>query len=443
MVYQPGQQENQETGNLFVGVTEAGKQWGTRARQRRMYGIMEISDISNAELLSGSGVKKIRVIGYQLSETVCNRKIKKALETGGFRVRFAGSMGGLMKQFINYKLKERLSFSRRIIRRIRFAMLAAERTLSGGFLKDGKDTAFLLMHYGKAGDAWLHEEFQIRKKKEGMQGRVFFYDAMKNIVMKYDKPVLGYAEYSAAWHCNLRCKGCSHLSNLVKKSVVGDRECFRRNLLRLKELFAHVETFRFVGGEPFLNPDLGGLVSEARSAFPAAEIVVVTNGLLIPRLKGDVLDTIRENNVTVYISAYPPTMAKKKEIAEALKNHGVRYGFSRPIHQFQYEVGETPGNGKENYAHCSLMHCHLLHDDGRLSVCCVPMTYHENRDKLEVQREISEENWIDITKAEDGYEILQKMHHPIPFCQYCITKKKVMFPWQGGYTQELREKEFI
>lgn len=403
---------------------------------------MEISGISNAELLNESGVKKICVIGYQLSETVCNRKVKKALEVRGFRVHFAGSMGGLMQRFINYKLKERLTFSRRLIRRIRFTMLATGRTLSGGFLKDEKDTAFLLMHYGKAGDAWLHEEFQIRKKEEGMQGRVFFYDALKNTIMKYDKPVLGYVEYSAAWHCNLKCKGCSHLSNLVKKPALGDGESFRRNLLRLKELFAHVETIRFVGGEPILNPDIGGLVAEARFLFPAAEIVVVTNGLLIPRLKGDVLDAIRENNATVYISAYPPTLKKKEEITGALKSHGVRYGFSRPIHQFQYEVGETPGNGKENYAHCSLMHCHLLHDDGRLCICCVPMTYHENRDKLEVQREMSEENWVDITKTEDGYEILRKMHHPIPFCKYCITKKKVMFPWEGGYTRELREKEF-
>ena len=400
------------------------------------------NEIRNMELLTDSGITKICVIGYQLSEAACNRRIKKALEAQGFRVRFAGSMGGLMHRFISYKLAERLTFSREVIRRTRFMLLSMKRMLTGGFEKGGTDTAFLLMHYGKAGDAWLHEEFQIRREEDGKQGRVFFYDALRNTVMKYDKPVLGYLEYSAAWHCNLRCKGCSHLSNLIKKPAWGDEELFRRNLLRVRELFAHVEDIRFVGGEPLLNPAIGRLVSTARSVFPGAEVVVVTNGLLIPRLQEDVFDIIRENNASVYISSYPPTLEKKEEITGILRTHGIRYGFSRPIEQFQYEVGETPGDGEENYSHCSLMHCHLLHDDGRLSVCCVPLTYHENRDKLEVQREISEDNWINITEEDDGYAILRKMHSPIPFCKYCITKKKIMFPWQGGYTRELRESEF-
>ena len=401
------------------------------------------SDIRNLELLNGSGTKKICIIGYQLSEAVCNRRIRKALEAHGFSARFAGSMGGLMHRFVSYKMAERLTFPRKLIRQIRFALLAMKRMTEGGFPKDGTDTAYLLMHYGKAGDAWLHEEFQIQRKEDVQRGKVFFYNALSNTVMKYDKPVLGYLEYSAAWHCNLKCKGCSHLSNLVKKPAWGDEECFRRNLLRLRELFTHVEVIRFVGGEPFLNPAIGRLVSAARSIFQDAEIVVVTNGLLVPKLQGDVFDIIRNNNASVYISSYPPTMKIKEEIAGILRSHGVRYGFSRPIEQFQYEVGETPGDGEKNYAHCSLMHCHLLHDDGRLSVCCVPLTYHENKDKLEVQREISDENWINITKEKDGYAILQKMHRAIPFCRYCITKKKIMFPWQGGYTRELREKEFI
>ena len=394
---------------------------------------MANSDIRDIELLSGSGFIKIRVIGYQLSESACNRRIKKTLETYGFHVRFAGSMGGLMHQFVSYKMAERLTLLRGIIRRIRFALLSMKRMLSGTFKKDETDTAFLLMHYGKAGDAWLHEEFQIRQKEACKQGRVFFYDALSNTLMKYDKPVLGYLEYNAAWHCNLRCKGCSHLSNLVKKPVWGDEEHFRRNLLRVRELFAHVEDIRFVGGEPFLNPDIGRLVLAARSVFPCAEVIVVTNGLLVPKLQEDILDTLRDNNASVYISSYPPTMKKKEEIAGILRSHGIRCRFSRPIQQFQYEVGETPEDGKENYSHCFVKQCHLLH---------VPLTYHENKDELAVQREISEDNWINIMEEDDGYAILQKMHRAIPFCRYCITKRKIMFPWQGGYTQELREKEF-
>lgn len=397
--------------------------------------------IRNVELLKATGKRDICIISYQLSETHNNRLLKKALESYGFHVRFAGNMNGLMRRFVSYKLSDRLSFRRRLVRRIRFALIGLKRALADR-AKKGRAEIFLLVHYGITGDGWLHEAAQIRLKEKGLQDSLFFYDMAGHTLMKYDKPVLGYMEYNAAWHCNLKCKGCSHLSNLVREPAWGDAECFGRNLLRVRELFAHVEDLRIVGGEPFLNPEVDRLVSTVRSVFPDAMITVVSNGLLVPRLKDDVLEAVRESGAQVYISAYPPTIKKKDEITEKLRSHGVKYKFSQPIHEFQYEVGESAGDGKDNYAHCALMHCHLLNDDGKISMCCVPTVYHKNRQWLETQREISEDNWTDLTKETDGYEVLRKMHQPIPFCRYCITRKKIMFPWQGGYTREVRESEF-
>ena len=74
-------------------------------------------------------------------------------------------------------------------------------------------------------------------------------------------------------------------------------------------------------------------------------------------------------------------------------------------------------------------------------MCDPPLLYQKGREYLKVEREISEECWTDIAQVKDGYELLKKLHRQIPFCRYCLTRKKIMFPWQGGYTQELRDDE--
>lgn len=60
--------------------------------------------------------------------------------------------------------------------------------------------------------------------------------------------------------CNLKCRGCDNFSCLVKENNFYDINVFRKDLLRLKELFEnHVERITLLGGEPLLNPELGGV----------------------------------------------------------------------------------------------------------------------------------------------------------------------------------------
>ena len=211
--------------------------------------------------------------------------------------------------------------------------------------------------------------------------------------------------------------------------------------MRLREIFDHIEVFRLVGGEPCLNPDIGQFVAAVREAFPDVTLYVVSNGLLIPHIKEEILDTLRENNAVVNISYYPPTVKMTEKIKEKLDDYKVPYTFSNPIRYFQYEVGETPGNGTSNYRHCPFIYCHILSDDGRLCLCDPPMVYQKNMTHLHVQREVGEECWTDLYNVKDGYELLRRLHREIPFCKYCLTRKKIMFPWQGNYTRELTDEE--
>ncbi len=396
-----------------------------------------MKEIRNLRLLEETGKKTVCVVTWQLNEEKRNRALRRALEENGFRVRFAAGMDGLMRRFVRLKLSARLTGREHCTQAVKYALLAARRTLRPGLPCREEDVLYLLVSHGRTGDGWLHEEVQIRFEERGTRDRLFWYDAKAGKVMKYEKPVLGYLEYSVANHCNLRCKGCSHYSNLVREPEFGNLDAFRRNLARMKELFSHVEVFRLLGGEPFLNPDLGAFVTAAREAYPEAALSVVSNGLLIPKVKEEVLEALRRNNAEVQVSNYPPTVRMGDAIRRKLADCGVRYRISQPVLEFQYEVGGEAGDARGNYRRCALRQDHILDDRGRLCLCTNPVVYDENRGRLRTKREVSEEDWISIYRVRDGCEALRALHRPAPFCRYCLTRKKIMFPWKGNYPEEL------
>lgn len=397
--------------------------------------------MKNIELLQATGIKDICILDYQLKDDERVGELLTALRESGFRVHPAGSMNGLMRRYIRYRLSERITKSQRIKRRIKYLSFSMKRRLQCAKKADGRKSLYLLIDQMKTGDGWLHEEAQILLEKQHLNDRIFFYDIKSDRIIKYGKPVLGYLEFDVSGHCNLRCKGCSHYSNLQKEPVWGDLGKFREHLVRLREIFDHIEVFRLVGGEPLLNPDVGQFAAAVRDSFPDATLYVVTNGILIPRINREILDAFRESKAVVNVSYYPPTVKITEQIIERLKECKVSYTFSKPIQYFQYEVGETPGNGASNYLHCPLIYCHILNDDGRLCICDPPLLYQKNMTRLNVKREVSEECWTDLYGAKDGYELLRGLHRQVPYCKYCLTRKKILFPWQGNYTQELTDDD--
>ena len=81
------------------------------------------------------------------------------------------------------------------------------------------------------------------------------------------KPYLDYFEYHISDHCNLKCRGCGHYSNIAIPRF-GDLEKYIKDLERLKELFWGIKTIRLMGGEPLLNNKLSDFMFYTRDFFP-------------------------------------------------------------------------------------------------------------------------------------------------------------------------------
>lgn len=106
--------------------------------------------------------------------------------------------------------------------------------------------------------------------------------------------------------CNLNCKGCSHFASLFRKDEVYPVDAFQRDMERISQI-CDLSEFCPLGGEPLLLPNFDEYIRISRRCFPETDIIVYTNGLLIPSLPQKILDSIKENNIRISISKYPPT----------------------------------------------------------------------------------------------------------------------------------------
>ena len=119
-------------------------------------------------------------------------------------------------------------------------------------------------------------------------------------------------------HCNLNCAACDNFSPIAEPEFV-DVEEFRRDFERMGKLFNHeCNKLYLLGGEPLLHPEINELIRIARKNFISGEIDVYTNGLLLAQQPEEFWQTMRNNNIGLYVTCYPVNLDhdKIKAIAE-------------------------------------------------------------------------------------------------------------------------------
>ena len=243
------------------------------------------------------------------------------------------------------------------------------------------------------------------------------------------RPVLDYVETEITEFCNLNCRGCCNFTNLAKEKTFYELEEFVKDYRRLAELFSGVEKIRLMGGEPLLNPRLTDFVKASREIFPKADIRIVSNGLLIPKLSDEALRIIKANDCKFDISNYPPTRKMFPQIKARLESFGVDYDLGVPLYYFFRNILENPSDDPAPaFNNCIFTHCHML-NHGKLSPCsyaqCIP------RLNEAFGLRYPETDYVDIYSDITGEEILRRFNRPHEFCK-CCGRAIIPIKWQGG-----------
>lgn len=244
------------------------------------------------------------------------------------------------------------------------------------------------------------------------------------------KPVLDYVESEITEFCNLNCRGCCDYSNIAQEKTYYDYDEFVKDYRRLSELFSNVEKIRLMGGEPLLNPRLTDYVTAAREIFPAADIRIVTNGLLLPKLSDETLRVLRENRCRFDISNYPPTRKMFPRIREKLEAAHVEYELGFPMNYFVRSILEHPSDDPAPaFRNCIFTHCHML-GHGKLAPCSY--SYCITRLNKAYGLSFPETDYVNLYADITGEEIIRRFNRPHEFCK-CCGRGFVPYRWQGGF----------
>jgi organic radical activating enzyme len=170
-------------------------------------------------------------------------------------------------------------------------------------------------------------------------------------------------EVNVVEHCNLSCRGCSHASPVLPRTVL-DPDVLEHDLLLLAEHY-RADTVRLLGGEPLLHPDLEAIVDVVRRSGIAERIRIVTNGVLLPRMPRRLWESVD----VVEISLYPGSELEAEQLErcrEEANAAGTQLVAAR-VRMFRESYSETGTTDPELigriYRTCAIAHvmrCHTV-----------------------------------------------------------------------------------
>ncbi|MCM1124306.1 MAG: radical SAM protein [Eubacterium sp.] len=225
-------------------------------------------------------------------------------------------------------------------------------------------------------------------------------------------------QYHIADHCNLNCVSCSHFSSLVEGERFIECEEVKRDLITLKRLVKHVERIDILGGEPFLNKEWKKFVTMTREIFRFSEITIITNGTLIWKMSDEDWEFIRQNDVCFRMSLYKPFWKKADEIAQMLKEKGVKYIVNfRVISDFDSVfLMDKHYDSVINRQNCSGSCNQLYH--GKMAPCNVMMyvRYFNEYWGTHFPEDVPVEN---LSSIKDFDELMECLKQPMDLCEHC------------------------
>lgn len=232
-------------------------------------------------------------------------------------------------------------------------------------------------------------------------------------------------QYPAAYHCNLRCADCSHISPFSRPRLGTPAE-LAADLERLSGVL-HAAYFDLLGGEPLLNPELTELARLARASGIADVVSLSTNGLLLHTADEELWRHVDEVRLTVYPDAAP----SREAIEAALERAETTNTFLgiRCVTRFRASLVTRPHRSALTtwliYHSCHTAHlrqCHLL-SDGRLYQCSVAIGLADYHQRLGREGYDPRGDGLDIHASSDLLGDVRRYlrrAQPLECCRYCL-----------------------
>lgn len=235
-------------------------------------------------------------------------------------------------------------------------------------------------------------------------------------------------------HCNLNCKQCNNFSPLAEEEYL-DISSYKKDCERLSQLFdGKMFSMTLYGGEPLLHPQITEFMRIARETFPIGQIILMTNGILLPTMPDVFWEACKKYDVIIEPTCYPIKFdyAGVKNIADS---KGVKYTPYDFKHSVQYKIypirSRVPyaDETKKNFLNCNIGQCVSL-KNGKMYPCSLAINAPRLKKYFNLDIHLSDKDCVNIYAVKSGGELLENISRPIPFCQHCdVTDEWISCGW--------------
>lgn len=230
-------------------------------------------------------------------------------------------------------------------------------------------------------------------------------------------------EINVAHHCNLTCRGCSHLSPRLPRFFISPDQLYK-DLSELSR-YCRPERIGLVGGEPLLHPDLLDVVKAVKNSGISNHIAVVTNGVLLHKMTDQFWQSVDK----VVVSLYPSHPMKVDDLTvfqKHAKNNAAHLilKYQDNFREFFSELGtQNDSLIRQIYSTCRIPReggCHTLYQ-GHYYKCpqalFIPFVFNDRFDFSRVK---------DSVKIADNNSFAEELakylssEEPLEACRYCL-----------------------
>jgi len=123
--------------------------------------------------------------------------------------------------------------------------------------------------------------------------------------------------------CSMKCVDCSNLMQYYSKPIDSDIELLFNSMDAFMACVDHVFEFRVIGGEPFMNKQLGMILNHLSLYDNVDTIVVYTNATIMP--KSETLESLKNSKVKIDITNYHGLSRNYDNLLHVLDHNNIDY----------------------------------------------------------------------------------------------------------------------
>jgi len=124
--------------------------------------------------------------------------------------------------------------------------------------------------------------------------------------------------------CSLKCKDCSNLMQYYQSPKNTEHSDLLQDIQNILHAVDHISEIRLIGGEPLLYKELDEVILNLRSFGNFGEIVIFTNGTIVPR--ESLLESCDDRRVRYQISDYGVDLSKNAlKLIKVLQEKNIRF----------------------------------------------------------------------------------------------------------------------